>query len=180
MSGWTRKRNITEISPGRWQRQYHHQPTHQYFSQTMDPITTEELQECTSQLPNGKSPGISKIPDEIWKKVPKALISILEELFNRCLKEANTPQAWKEEIIVLIPKKNQWEGNLTNTRPITLIETPRKILTKILTNRISKTCSEYDILKGDNFSVLKDTATTAPIHLVNFLTEHSNLNKKPL
>ena len=65
-------------------------------------------------------------------------------------------------------------------RPITLIETGRKILTKILTNRISATCSEHQILTGDNFSVLKDTTTSTPIQIVNFLIEFSNQHKKPL
>src|SRR3954470_1864377 len=33
---------------------------------------------------------------------------------------------------------------------------------------------------GDNFSVLKDTSTSTPIQIVNFLSEFSNQHKKPL
>src|SRR3954467_13266174 len=61
-------------------------------------------------------------------------------------------------------------------RPITLIETGRKILT----NCISTICSLHQILTGDNFSVLKDTSTSTPIQIVNFLSEFSNQYKKPL
>src|SRR5438270_195995 len=71
-------------------------------------------------------------------------------------------------------------GDLKNTRPIILLETLRKVMTKILTNRISETCTKFDILKGDNFSVLKDTSTATPIHIVNFLIEHATERKKKL
>src|SRR3954471_13204876 len=65
-------------------------------------------------------------------------------------------------------------------RPITLIETTCKILTKILINHISTTCSIHQILTGDNFSVLKDTSTSTLIQIINFLSEFSNQYKKPL
>jgi len=65
-------------------------------------------------------------------------------------------------------------------RPITLIETSRKLLTKILTNRISEVCTTHNILKGDNFSVLKDTTTNTPIQIVNLLCEFSKQHQKPL
>ena len=71
-------------------------------------------------------------------------------------------------------------SDLKNTRPITLLETLRKILIKILTNRISQTCTNSGILKGDNFLVLKDTSTATPIHIVNFLIEHTTNHKKKL
>jgi hypothetical protein len=100
----------------------------------MDPITMEELKKTIEDIPNKKSPGPSKIPNEVWKNAPTSLLQILLNLLNQCLEQADTPQVWKEAIIILIPKKDQWEGDLTNTRPITLLETTQKILTKILTN----------------------------------------------
>ncbi|KAG9290584.1 hypothetical protein G9A89_020954 [Geosiphon pyriformis] len=42
-----------------------------------------------------------------------------------------------------------WEGVLTNTHPIALIETA----CKILSDRISSACSAFDVLHGDNFSL---------------------------
>ena len=180
MTQWTRKRNTKPIPPGKWDRQYHKQPQHSYFDQLMEPITTSEMLDTLSQLPNNKSPGPSKIPNEFWKKGPPELLEQLRSLLNRCIEQTDTPQEWKQALIILIPKRNDWGGDLTNMRPITLIETARKILTKILTNRISTTCSNYQILTGDNFSVLKDTSTSTPIQIVNFLSEFSNQHKKPL
>ena len=129
----------------------------------MDPITSEEFENVIQTLPTNKSPGPSKIPNEMWKKAPPLIKRLLHNLLNECINQQDTPTEWKRSTIILIPKKETWGGNLKNTRPITLIETGRKLRTRILTNRISKTCSEHDILKGDNFSVLKNTSTSAPI-----------------
>jgi len=115
MSQWTRKRNTQPIPPGRWTKQYTQQSSHLHFKQIMDPITTEELDKILKQLPNNKSPGPSRIPNELWKKAPLELIAILLTLFNQCLEHADMPSSWKEAIIILIPKKNQWEGNFMNT-----------------------------------------------------------------
>ncbi|KAG9291472.1 hypothetical protein G9A89_021891 [Geosiphon pyriformis] len=62
---------------------------------------------------------------------------------------------------------------LTNTCLITLIETTRKILSKILSDRISFVCSRFGILRGDNFSVLKDTSIQSPVFAVGSVTYDS-------
>ena len=61
-----------------------------------------------------------------------------------------------------------------------LIKTGQKLLTRILTNRISKTCSEHNILQGDNFSVLKDTSISIPIQIINYAIEHATQTKMTL
>ncbi|KAG9289447.1 hypothetical protein G9A89_008008 [Geosiphon pyriformis] len=77
----------------------------------------------------------------------------LLNIFNRCLKSGN--------------------GTLINTRPIALIETARKILSKILSNRISLACSRYNILHDNNFSVLKGTFTQFSIFAVGSIVENA-------
>ncbi|KAG9293046.1 hypothetical protein G9A89_016408 [Geosiphon pyriformis] len=71
----------------------------------------------------------------------------------------------------LIPKPYKWEGVLTNTHPIALVETARKILSKVLSDRISSACSVFDVLKGDNFSVLKGTTMQSPIFAIGSVIE---------
>src|SRR3954466_9596774 len=146
----------------------------------MDPILNEELEAGLSGLASRKSPELSRIPNEFWKKAPQVIRKMLHHLLNECIKQRDIPTEWKHATIVLIPKKETWGGNLKNTRPITLIETGRKILTRILTSRISKTCTEKEILQGENFSVLKNTSTAVPIQIINFVTEHAINNKRSL
>ena len=179
MNQWTRKRITTIPEQETWHTQYQPIPAN-YFQDLMDPTTDEEFDEAVKSLPINKSPGPARIPNEMWKKAPALLRNELKALIDNCIIQHNIPTEWTQAIVILIPKKETWGGNLQNTRPITLIETGRKLLTRILTNRISKTCTKYNILKGDNFSVLKDTSTAIPIQIINFAIEHATTNKKTL
>ncbi|KAG9299686.1 hypothetical protein G9A89_006402 [Geosiphon pyriformis] len=52
-------------------------------------------------------------------------------------------------------------------------EDTRKILTKILIARISNACKLHNVLKSYNTSVLKNTSTAVPIHVINAVTKHA-------
>src|SRR6266487_6219492 len=77
------------------------------------------------------------------------------------------PKAWKKTNTILILKPKNWHQNINITRPIVLIETARKIFTKILTNKLEHICRQHDILKGNNYSILKKISTHI---LINILT----------
>ena len=77
------------------------------------------------------------------------------------------PPAWKRANIILIPKPKNWNKNIDVTHLITLIETARKIFTKIMTNRMEKICHVHNILKGNNCSVLKGTSTHGPVTILS-------------
>jgi hypothetical protein len=66
-------------------------------------------------------------------------------MMNQCLEDEEMIEAWKKGLIYPISKSCDWNKNLNLTRPITLIETARKLLTKILTQRLSNTISERNI-----------------------------------
>ncbi|KAG9284008.1 hypothetical protein G9A89_005337 [Geosiphon pyriformis] len=83
-----------------------------------------------------KTAGLSGITNELWKYCDKSVLDMLLVLLNFCL--------------------DCESGVLTNTCPIALIETTRKVFFKILSDQISLACSTFDVLCGDNFSVLKD------------------------
>ncbi|KAG9290568.1 hypothetical protein G9A89_020938 [Geosiphon pyriformis] len=68
--------------------------------------------------------------------------------------------------VSMIPKPYEWKGILTNTHPIALVETARKVLSKILSDWISLACSTFDVLHGNNFFVLKGMSTQLPIFAI--------------
>ncbi|KAG9307220.1 hypothetical protein G9A89_017048 [Geosiphon pyriformis] len=51
--------------------------------------------------------------------------------------------------------------------------TARKILSKILSDRISLACSKFGVLRGDNFSVLYSTSMLFPVFVVNSVVENA-------
>ncbi|KAG9288511.1 hypothetical protein G9A89_015717 [Geosiphon pyriformis] len=92
-------------------------------------------------------------------------------LLNFCLVGKSVPGPWREAWVSMIPKPYEWKRVLTNICPIALIETAHKILSKILSDRISSACSTFDVLCGNNFLVLKGMIMQSPIFAIGSVVE---------
>ncbi|KAG9287946.1 hypothetical protein G9A89_017541 [Geosiphon pyriformis] len=120
------------------------------------------------------------------KVVLDHLVSVLNMLLvilNLCLSDELVSGSWKEAWVSMIPKSYEWESVLTNICLIVLIEMACKILSKVLSDRISLACSAFDGLCGDNFSVLKSITTQSPIFtigLVNMRKAYDSVGWKHL
>src|SRR4029078_1677085 len=74
----------------------------------------------------------------------------------------------------------EWGYSLNNIRPIALIETFRKIVTKIITRRLAKVFVEREILKGPNYAGLPGNSTEQPVHILNMIMEEAKEKNKEL
>src|SRR6185436_14553448 len=98
--------------------------------------------------------------------------SLLLKLTNSCLLAQTIPLEWKKAQIYPIPKPDEWNWDINKTRPITLLECARKILFKVLTNRLSSALVKNPyILKENNYAALPGKSTQEPIHIINLLME---------
>ncbi|GBB84624.1 hypothetical protein RclHR1_01120012 [Rhizophagus clarus] len=84
-----------------------------------------------------KAPGSSKITYENIKHLGHQGRSYLLHIYNNCFNNNCIPSAWKLAYIFPIPKPQDWNSQLCNTRPITLLETPRKLYVSILSKRLN-------------------------------------------
>ncbi|KAG9290555.1 hypothetical protein G9A89_020925 [Geosiphon pyriformis] len=125
------------------------------FSDVMNNIHFSELVNVILDLSDGKAAGLSGISNELWKHCGDNMLECFLSLLNSCLNIGEVLALWKKAWVSMIPKPYEWNGILTNTKPIVLIETARKILSKLLSNYISSVCSRFGVLRDDNFSVLK-------------------------
>jgi hypothetical protein len=64
--------------------------------------------------------------------------------------------------MILLSKKATFDGDIKNTRPISLIETLRKGLTLILTQRLTILIEQHQILKGWNAGFRPGHSTLHP------------------
>ena len=151
-----------------------------WYNSILQPITLEEVQNTISQLPNNKACGPSGISYEMLKHIGPNMLQAITSLLNRCIQSQNIPKQWKDSRIYPISKKPQFDGNLNNTRPISLIEHTKKLYTKILTNRLNQTLSEHSILNPHNYIALPGNSTNTPIHILNNFIEHAYCNKQQL
>ncbi|GES72693.1 tbingi protein [Rhizophagus clarus] len=128
--------NITDL-PQQWQDIYQQKMTPiKDQKPLLTPITNHELTETLKSLPNNKAAGPNGLTYEIWKKFPKTYHNIILTLFNDILATQIIPSKWQEALLYPIPKLEYWNCDLSKIRPIILLDTFRKIFSKIITNRL--------------------------------------------
>ena len=88
------------------------------------------------------------------------------------------PSDWKRGNIFPIPKTKEWMGDINITRPITLLETTRKIFMNILTNRLAEVLTSHNILSNNNWAGLPGGSTQQPIHILNNVMEDARENNQ--
>ena len=100
----------------------------------LQPITAGEILLAIECAPKDKSPGPDSIPSEIWshfiQRAPMMATDFNDWLVN------GLPLGLNEGIITLLHKKGD-PTDVRNYRPITLLNTIYKVLTRVITNRIS-------------------------------------------
>ena len=103
-------------------------------SNTLDgTITAKEVESAICQSPSSRAPGPDGLPSELWKKF-KSLAPDLAELFNEW-HVTGIPKEAKRGVVSLLFKKGD-PADVRNYRPITLLNTITKLLTRVLNNRL--------------------------------------------
>ncbi|KAI9215841.1 hypothetical protein BC828DRAFT_410100, partial [Blastocladiella britannica] len=104
----------------------------------MDPVTADELKRVLSLCAKDKAPGQSGLTLRLFSGAAfDSCKPYLLALANACLHHGRVPSTWRHGLIYLIPKTDDgFSGEVTNTRPITLLETFSKLLMKVLLERI--------------------------------------------
>ena len=80
----------------------------------------------------------------------------------------------------LISKPKLWEFNLNHTRPIILLECPRKALIKLINSRLLAILAKHNVLKGNNFASFPFRSTFEPTNILDNIKydasfHHNNL-----
>lgn len=134
-------------------------------------ITTLELQNALESMPLNKSPGLDGLTTNFYKHFWKILGTKMTDIYNYALEQGLLSVTQRRGVITLIFKKHD-RTRLKNWRPITLLTTDYKILTKALANRLTNVLPQIihpdqtACIKGrtinDNASLLRDA-----IHYAN-------------
>jgi hypothetical protein len=141
--------NYLEDIPLEW-RPYYDKNNTNYIEEInliRQEIDINELDAIIKDLPNDKIPGPSGIVYEDLKLMGPKYRKQLLKLFNNILTNDTMPLEWKKATIYPIPKPKDWKCKLNNTRPITLLETTRKLLIKIITKRLNSFLAKNDVLQ---------------------------------
>ena len=171
---WTAKRNIKNLSDfPNWTSEYEPIPQIQtsWYDPIIKPFTMDEISKVINSRHNNSAPGPSQIPYIAIKKLGPKTIEYITTIFNNILHTGAIPTEWCKGSIYPIPKTTAWENNINITRPITLLETIRKIFTKCLTNRLNSILTSHPILLELNWAALPGSSTQDPIHILQNIIE---------
>ena len=118
--------------PDEWQSQYLPQTHVQsaWYSTLMDPISLEDWMDIVKGSPNNKASGPSGITYELIKHLGTSMQKALLQLINACIRLSVIPADWLDVFVYPIPKPTELQHELKHTRPITLLEAPRKLMVK--------------------------------------------------
>ena len=109
---------------------------------------------------------------------PFFLFPKLTKIVNEAMENGTTSQFLLKGLISVIPKKED-SNKVNDLRPITLLEIPRKIITKAMTTRIKKCLSKHLIINENQFChpgrIIHEN-----IHTLNFLIEREKKEKDNL
>ena len=107
-----------------------------------DSFTMKELEDALKKMKDLKAPGSNGLPSLPFKKLSKDGKKVLLDFCNKAFNNHEIPTSWKEGIITTIYKKGD-ELDIANRRPITLLQTQYKILSKMVTNRLNKIVRDF-------------------------------------
>ena len=99
-------------------------------------VTLQELHTATMSLQSGRAPGMDGLPADFlsfWSTIGPDLL----EVINESLKTGKLPLSCRRAAVTLLPKKGDLQ-ELKNWRPVSLLCTDYKILSKALALRLSE------------------------------------------
>ena len=105
-------------------------------------ITLQEVGRALKELPNKKTPGTDGFTADFYKFFWPNIKDIVFESLTYAFDNNTLSIEQKRGILSIIPKKGKDLRRLKNWRPLSLLNTDYKILTKLLASRLQKVISE--------------------------------------
>ena len=140
-------------------------------------ISKEECEKAIKSMPNSKTPGTDGLPVEFYKIFWNEISDIVVESFNYSYNTKNLSISQKQGIITLLPKKDKDTRFLKNWRPISLLNTDYKIMTKCIASRLKEVLPH--IIHPSQTGFMKDRYIGFNIRLIIDLIEYAENENKP-
>ena len=114
-------------------------------------ITVEELDNAVKQLGKNKSPGLDGLTSEFYQVFWPILRKDFQEILTSSLESGILPYSFRRAVITLLPKKGDL-ADISNWRPVSLLNTDYKIFAKLLASRL-KHCIGHVIGRDQSYCI---------------------------
>ena len=108
-------------------------------------ISAYEVEDILKTLKTGKAAGPDSIDNRLLKELARPLSAPLTDLFNFSLSTGKVPSLWKQANVTPVFKKND-PSDVSNYRPISLLNTIGKVLEKIIHKYIYNFLKEHQVI----------------------------------
>ena len=140
-------------------------------------LTFEEFTRAIKESPSNKSPGIDGLPFEFYRKFWNLMGQDLFDVFNYSVQNNVLPKSCTRSVITLLPKTGNL-GLIKNWRPVSLLCTDYKLLTKVLSNRLRNSLDE--VIHPDQTYTVPNRTIYHNLSLLRDSINIANLNNVPL
>ena len=137
-----------------------------------EPPTLADFEAAIQHSKTNSSAGISGCSYNQLKKWPPELIKRVHYCLCRVWRSHLTPDWWPSRWLVVIPKKQEEIPNVSNMRPLILVEAVRKIWCKLLLHRILDVWGKHNVLHRYQHGFIHGRSTmTASTLFINMLED---------
>ena len=140
-------------------------------------LTEGDLAKALRDLPNNKTPGSDGISTEFYKFFWPDVKDIVTDSIHYALDNKQLSIDQKRGILTLIPKKDKDLRHLKNWRPLSLLNTDYKILTKALASRLQDVIPE--IVSPNQTGYIKGRYIGENIRTIYDIIEYTSLKNIP-
>ena len=140
------------------------------------PIDLEDIGSALKELQNGKAPGTDGFTPDFYKFFWIKIKNLVHNSLNNAYEQGELSIEQKRGVINLIPKKDKDIRYLKNWRPISLLNTDYKILTKTLAMRLKRVLP--NIINDDQVAYLKDRFIGQNIRTIIDIMNYTKNNNK--
>ena len=132
--------------------------------------------EAIMKLKNGKTPGLDGLPVDFYKFFWKNIKHLIVDSIAYSFEKGTLTNNQKNGILTLIPKKDKDRMFLKNWRPLTLLTTDYKIITKILAMHMSKVLPK--IIDNDQTGYLKGRYIGENIRTISDIIDYCKIKNR--
>ena len=140
-------------------------------------IETKELNSVLDSLKNNKTPGTDSIPYEFYKNLNGKGKSALLRILNNVMEKGEIPKKWGEIKLSMLYKKGD-PNDPDNYRGIALINSLAKILTYLVTKRVTKFIEINNLLPENQAGFREKRGCNDNIFVLNSIIQFQKLKKQ--
>lgn len=140
-------------------------------------ISEEEVHRAIKSLQNNRAPGPDGYPIEYFKTFSEKILTPLTNMIREAFQKETLPKTLELATITLLPKPGKDPQKCSNYRPLSLLNSDYKILSKIIAQRLEKVVPK--IINTDQTGFIKNRQGADNVRRLFHIIEHTKKHDHP-